>query len=132
MINILLASHSKKVAEGLREILVQMAPDVNIQVSGGDNEGNIGSNFEEINEIINKYATDDGLVIFFDLGSSMLNCQMAIDMLDEEKKSKVYLSGTPIVETSVQVAVSASAGQTLEEIIEYLENYPVNKLDNLN
>lgn len=132
MINILLASHSKKVAEGLREILVQMAPDVNIQVSGGDNEGNIGSNFEEINEIINKYATDDGLVIFFDLGSSMLNCQMAIDMLDEEKKSKVYLSGTPIVETSVQVAVSASAGQTLEEAIEYLENYPVNKLDNLN
>lgn len=123
MINILLASHSKKVAEGLREILVQMAPDVNIQVSGGDNEGNIGSNFEEINEIINKYATDDGLVIFFDLGSSMLNCQMAIDMLDEEKKSKVYLSGTPIVETSVQVAVSASAGQTLEETIEYLENY---------
>lgn len=132
MINILLASHSKKVAEGLREILVQMAPDVNIQVSGGDNEGNIGSNFEEINEIINKYATDDGMVIFFDLGSSMLNCQMAIDMLDEEKKSKVYLSGTPIVETSVQVAVSASAGQTLEEAIEYLENYPVNKLDNLN
>ena len=132
MINILLASHSNKVAEGLREILVQMAPDVNIQVSGGDNEGNIGSNFEEINEIINKYATDDGLVIFFDLGSSMLNCQMAIDMLDEEKKSKVYLSGTPIVETSVQVAVNASAGQTLEETIEYLENYPVNKLDNLN
>ena len=131
MINILLASHSKIVAEGLREILIQMAPDVNIQVSGGDNEGNIGSNFEEINEIINKYATDDGLVIFFDLGSSMLNCQMAIDMLDEEKKSKVYLSGTPIVETSVQVAVSASAGQTLEETIEYLENYPVNKLDNL-
>ena len=132
MINILLASHSKKVAEGLREILIQMAPDVNIQVSGGDNEGNIGSNFEEINEIINKYATDDGLVIFFDLGSSMLNCQMAIDILDEEKKSKVYLSGTPIVETSVQVAVSASAGQTLEEATEYLENYPVNKLDNLN
>lgn len=131
MINILLASHSKKVAEGLREILVQMAPDINIQVSGGDNEGNIGSNFEEINEIINKYSTDDGLVIFFDLGSSMLNCQMAIDMLDEEKKSKVYLSGTPIVETSVQVAVNASAGQTLEETIEYLENYPVNKLDNL-
>ena len=31
MINILLASHSRKVVEGLREILVQMAPDVNIQ-----------------------------------------------------------------------------------------------------
>lgn len=131
MISILLTSHSRKVVEGLKEILVQMAPGVNIQISGGDNEGNLGSNFEEINEIINKYATGDGLVVFFDLGSSMLNCQMAIDMLDEEKKSKVYLSGTPLIETSVQVAVSASVEQTLEETIEYLENFPVNKLDNL-
>ncbi|MDU6181132.1 PTS-dependent dihydroxyacetone kinase phosphotransferase subunit DhaM [Anaerococcus obesiensis] len=130
MINILIASHSKKLAEGLREILIQMAPNVNILVSGGDKDGNIGSNFDEINQIINEYATNDGLVIFFDLGSSMMNCQMAIDMLDDEKKSKVYLAGTPIVETSVQIAVEASAGQSLEKIVEYLKEYPVNKLEN--
>lgn len=129
MINILIASHSKKLAEGLREILIQMAPNVNILVSGGDKDGNIGSNFDEINQIINEYSTD-GLVIFFDLGSSMMNCQMAIDMLDDEKKSKVYLAGTPIVETSVQIAVEASAGQSLEKIVEYLNEYPVNKLEN--
>lgn len=129
MINILIASHSKKLAEGLREILIQMAPNLNILVSGGDKDGNIGSNFDEINEIINEYYTD-GLVIFFDLGSSMMNCQMAIDMLDDEKKSKVYLAGTPIVETSVQVAVEASAGQSLEKIVKYLNEYPVNKLEN--
>ncbi|MDU7649589.1 MAG: dihydroxyacetone kinase phosphoryl donor subunit DhaM [Anaerococcus vaginalis] len=130
MINILIASHSKKLAEGLREILIQMAPNVNILVSGGDKDGNNGSNFDEINQIINEYATNDGLVIFFDLGSSMMNCQMAIDMLDDEKKSKVYLAGTPIVETSVQIAVEASAGQSLEKIVEYLNEYPVNKLEN--
>lgn len=107
-----------------------MAPNVNILTSGGDKDGDIGSNFEEINEIINEYAKDDGLIIFFDLGSSMLNCQMAIDMLDEEKKSKVYLAGTPLIETSVQVAVNASTGETLDEIISYLETYPVNKLNN--
>lgn len=130
MINILIASHSKKLAEGLREILIQMAPNLNILVSGGDKDGNIGSNFDEINEIINEYTINDGLVIFFDLGSSMMNCQMAIDMLDDEKKSKVYLAGTPIVETSVQIAVEASAGQSLEKIVEYLKEYPVNKLEN--
>ncbi len=129
MINLLIASHSKKLAEGLREILIQMAPNVNILISGGDKDGNIGSNFDEINQIINEYSTD-GLVIFFDLGSSMMNCQMAIDMLDDEKKSKVYLAGTPIVETSVQIAVEASAGQSLEKIVEYLNEYPVNKLEN--
>ena len=131
MVNILLVSHSKKLAEGLREILIQMAPGVEIITSGGDNDGNIGSNFDEINELIGKYAKDDGLVVFFDLGSSMLNCQMAIDMLDEEKKSKVYLAGTPLIETSVQTAVNASAGQSLDEIASYLKTYPVNKLDNL-
>lgn len=130
MINILIASHSKKLAEGLREILIQMAPNLNILVSGGDKDENIGSNFDEINQIINEYAINDGLVIFFDLGSSMMNCQMAIDMLDDEKKSKVYLAGTPIVETSVQVAVEASAGQSLDEIVKYLNEYPVNKLEN--
>lgn len=131
MVNILLVSHSKKLAEGLREILIQMAPGVEIITSGGDNDGNIGSNFDEINELIGKYAKDEGLVVFFDLGSSMLNCQMAIDMLDEEKKSKVYLAGTPLIETSVQTAVNASAGQSLDEIASYLKTYPVNKLDNL-
>lgn len=130
MINILIASHSKKLAEGLKEILIQMAPNVNILVSGGDKDGNIGSNFDEINQIINEYATNDGLIIFFDLGSSMMNCQMAIDMLDDEKKSKVYLAGTPIVETSVQIAVEASAGQSLDEIVKYLNEYSVNKLEN--
>lgn len=129
MVNILLASHSKKLAQGLKDIISQMAGNVNIEASGGDKDGNIGSNFEQIQELINKLATDDGLVIFFDLGSSMMNCQMAIDMLDEEKKSKVYLAGTPMLETSIQIAVEASAGKSLEEVKQYLKDYPVNKLD---
>lgn len=129
MVNILLASHSNKLAQGLKDIISQMAGNVNIEASGGDKDGNIGSNFEQIQELINKLATDDGLVIFFDLGSSMMNCQMAIDMLDEEKKSKVYLAGTPMLETSIQIAVEASAGKSLEEVKQYLKDYPVNKLD---
>ena len=129
MVNILLASHSKKLAQGLKDIITQMAENVNIEASGGDKEGNIGSNFEEIQELITKLATDEGLVIFFDLGSSMMNCQMAIDMLDEEKKSKVYLAGTPMLETSIQIAVEASAGKSLKEVKKYLKDYPVNKLN---
>ena len=39
-------------------------------------------------------------------------------------------AGTPIVETSVQIAVEASAGQSLDEIVKYLNEYPVNKLEN--
>lgn len=130
MLKIMLTSHSRKLVEGLKEILLQIAPDIEILISGGDKDGNIGSNFDEIFSIMNENAKDEGLIVFFDLGSSMLNCQMAIDMLDNEKKKKVYLTGTPIVETSVQVAVDVSAGQSLAEIKEYIETYPKNKLDN--
>lgn len=128
MVNILLTSHSRKLVEGLKDILKQMAPDVDIFISGGDKEGNIGSNFDEIYKLMSENISEEGLVVFFDLGSSMMNCQMALDMLDEDKKEKVYLSGTPIVETSVQATVNASAGQTLEEIKSYLESYPKSKI----
>ena len=50
MINILIASHSHKLAEGLKELVGQMAADVNIEYSGGTEDGELGSNFEEINE----------------------------------------------------------------------------------
>lgn len=129
MVNLMLISHSRKLVEGLKDILLQMAPNINIIISGGDIEGNIGSNFDEIYKLINENINEDGLVIFFDLGSSMLNSQMAIDMLDEDKKNKVYLTGTPMVETSVQVAVNISAGQTLDEIKSYLKSYPKSKFN---
>lgn len=129
MINILLTSHSKKLAQGLKEIMEQMAPDVLIDYSGGTSDGQIGSNFDEISEKINKLSEGDGLVVFFDLGSSMMNCQMAIDFLDDDRKSKVILAGTAYVESSIQIAVNISAGQSLDDIREFIDTYPINKLD---
>ena len=129
MVNILLASHSKKLVEGLQEIIVQMTPDLNLRISGGDVDGNLGSNFEEIFSIIDELSNDDGLIIFFDLGSSMMNCQMAIEMLDDSKKSKVFLSGAPMIESSVQIAVEAASGSSFDELIEVLDSFQYNKLD---
>lgn len=129
MVNILLASHSKKLVEGLQEIIVQMTPDLNLRISGGDVDGNLGSNFEEIFSIIDELSNDDGLIIFFDLGSSMMNCQMAIEMIDDSKKSKVFLSGAPMIESSVQIAVEAASGSSFDELIEVLDSFKYNKLD---
>lgn len=129
MVNILLASHSKKLVEGLREIITQMTPNINLKISGGDIDGNLGSNFEEIYKIIDELSSDDGLIIFFDLGSSMMNCQMAIEMLDIDKRSKVYLSGAPMIEYSVQTAVEASTGARFDDLVETLEAIQFNKLN---
>ena len=127
MINILIASHSHKLAEGLKELVSQMASDVNIEYSGGTEDGELGSNFEEINEKMTRLA-EDGVVVFFDLGSSMMNCEMAYDMLDDDLKEKVLLAGSPLVESSVEIAVTIDENTTLEKIKDQVASYSLNKL----
>lgn len=128
MINILLASHSHDLAKGLRDLVAQMATDVRIDYSGGTEDGELGSNFEEINEKMTELAPD-GLVVFFDLGSSMFNVQTAYDMLDDDLKEKVIIAGSPLVESSVQIAVTITEDTKLDDIREQLKDYNMNKLD---
>lgn len=128
MINILIASHSHKLAEGLTELVGQMADGVNIEYSGGTEDGELGSNFEEINEKMTRLA-EDGLVVFFDLGSSMMNCETAYEMLDDDLKEKVVLAGSPLVESSVQIGVSIDENTELDDIKNMISKYNLNKLD---
>lgn len=128
MINILIASHSHKLAEGLTELVGQMAGGVNIEYSGGTEDGELGSNFEEINEKMTRLA-EDGLVVFFDLGSSMMNCETAYEMLDDDLKEKVVLAGSPLVESSVQISVSIDENTELDDIKNMISKYNLNKLD---
>ena len=128
MINILIASHSHKLAEGLTELVGQMAGGVNIEYSGGTEDGELGSNFEEINEKMTRLA-EDGLVVFFDLGSSMMKCETAYEMLDDDLKEKVVLAGSPLVESSVQIGVSIDENTELDDIKNMISKYNLNKLD---
>lgn len=127
MVNVLLLSHSKKLAKGLKEVISQMAADVNIETSGGTDTGDIGSNFDEIKEKIDRLSkTQDGVVVLFDAGSSMLNAQMAIDMLDDS--SKVILADTAMVEGALQIAVMAQSGQTLDDMRNFIDDNRMHKL----
>lgn len=127
MINILITSHSNKLAQGLAELISQMAANVRIEYSGGTEDGELGSNFEEINQKMTELA-EDGLVVFFDLGSSMMNCQMAYDMLDENLKEKVIIAGSPLVESAFEIAIDINEDTKLEEIKEKIASYHMNKL----
>lgn len=127
MINILIASHSQKLAQGLSEVVGQMAKYVTIEYSGGTDDGELGSNFEEIFEKMNRLA-EDGLVVFFDLGSSMMNCETAYDMLEDDLKEKVLLARSPMVESSVEIAVSIDENTSIDQIKEQVASYGLNKL----
>lgn len=94
MTQIVLVSHSDKIAEGTQELLAQMAQDVNVVAIGGI-EGEIGTSF--------------------DIGSSEMNLDMAIEMYTGIHR--IEKVDAPIVEGSFIAAVALSTGQTIDEAI---------------
>ncbi|MCR2044222.1 dihydroxyacetone kinase phosphoryl donor subunit DhaM [Anaerosalibacter massiliensis] len=116
MVGIVIVSHSSKISEGVVELSSQMAGDVKVLSAGGTDDGRIGTDAIKIKESIEKANDGDGVLVFADLGSAVMNAQLAIDMLDEDLQKKVLIANGPIVEGAVVAAVQASIGNNLEEV----------------
>lgn len=128
MTSLLLLSHSQRLAEGLKELLEQVAPSVIIETSGGTADGELGSNFEEIYEKMNRLAKVGNVAVLFDIGSSMLNAVTALDMMDEEETGKISLFDCPMIESGMEIAVMAECGENFEKIKEYASSTSLRKL----
>ena len=91
-------------------------------INGSGTTGNhLGSDPMIIKEAIENAYSEDGVLIFGDIGSSILNSEMAIEFLDEEyNRSKIKIADAPIVEGTL-IAMSINDGKTsLEDILEEL------------
>lgn len=120
MVNLVIVSHSAKLAGGVAEILSQMAQGgCQIAVAGGidDAENPIGTDAVKIMQAIESVFTPDGVILFVDLGSAILSAQTAIDLLEPEMADKVVISYAPLVEGAFAAVVAASAGDRLEDIL---------------
>lgn len=120
MVNLVIVSHSAKLAEGVGEILSQMAQGgCKIALAGGieDAENPIGTDAVKIMQAIESVFTPDGVILFVDLGSAILSAQTAIDLLEPEMADKVVISYAPLVEGAFAAVVAASAGDSLEDIL---------------
>ena len=127
MVGLVIVSHSNKLAEGVREVASQMASEVNIECAGGTYDGSLGTDIEKIKEAIRNAYSDDGVVILFDLGSSMMNTEMAIEFLDENLRKNIRMLDAPLVEGAVVAAVDSSIGKSLEEIVDELNKMRISK-----
>jgi dihydroxyacetone kinase DhaKLM complex PTS-EIIA-like component DhaM len=79
--NLLLVSHSQKVTDGLKELIEEMniSEDTKIYSLGGTRDGGIGSDVTRITDIIEASDSDTHFLAFADLGSAVLNVEMALD-----------------------------------------------------
>jgi len=120
MVGIVIVSHSKKAAEGIYELAMQMAGDnKKIVACGGMEDGSIGTDATRIMTAIEEANDGDGVLILADLGSGILSAQTAIDLLEEP--IEVEIADAPILEGAISAAVQASFGSTLQEVVEAAE-----------
>ena len=124
MVGIVIVSHSKKLAHEIIELCNEMKKYDFPVINGSGTTGNhLGSDPMIIKEAIENAYSEDGVLIFGDIGSSILNSEMAIEFLDEEyNRSKIKIADAPIVEGTL-IAMSINDGKTsLEDILEELKD----------
>jgi len=114
-VGIVIVSHSSKVAEGAADMVRQMVGDtVPLAFTGGNSEGGLGTDVAKIIEAIDSAWSEAGVAVLIDLVGAETNTEMAIEMLEEERQSRVVICNAPIVEGAVIAATEASGGSPLD------------------
>jgi len=116
-VGIVIVSHSPDVARGTADMVRQMVGDeVPLSFCGGNSDGGLGTSVEKIIKAIDEAWSDKGVAILVDLGGAETNSEMAIEMLDAKRQSKVVVCNAPIVEGAVMAATEAWGGASLEDV----------------
>ncbi len=119
MIGLVIVSHSAKLAEGVAELARGMAgPDVQIATAGGLDTPThaLGTDAALILQAIEQVYSNDGVLVLMDLGSAILSAEMAVEMLDAEKRTHIALCDAPLVEGAIAAAVQARLGSPLAQV----------------
>lgn len=122
MVSLILVSHSRQLAEGLADLVRQVAGEVPVAPVGGTADGRLGTDATAIVEAVEAVYSDDGVVLLMDLGSSVMAAETALELLPPERSARVRLSRAPLVEGAVAAGVEARIGGSLESVLEAAES----------
>ena len=118
MVGIVIVSHSQKVAEGIRDMALQMSnPEQRIVAAGGTDNGKIGTDVMKISEAIIAANAGDGVVVIVDLGSAVMSTDTALEFFDEKTRDQVKIADAPILEGAISATVEASLGSPLATVL---------------
>ena len=111
----LLVSHVEEIADGLARLLDQVASDVTIRTAGGTEDGEIGTSFDKISNVLNEIE-EKTVLAFYDLGSAKMNLEMAEEFSDK----KIILYDVSFIEGAYVTASLLQADVDLIAIEEQL------------
>jgi phosphoenolpyruvate---glycerone phosphotransferase subunit DhaM len=121
LVGLVLISHSSSIADGLRDMVLQVAgSDVPVGTAGGTDDGRLGTSAPRIAAAIRSTleGAADGILILLDLGSAALSLELALEEFDADERARLRVSEAPLVEGAVLAAVQAGVGATLDEVAE--------------
>ena len=122
-IGVVLVSHSELIALGLRDLVNEMNDgSVPVVAAGGAEGGRIGTSAMKIQEAIESIADCDHILIYCDLGSSIMSAETAMELVDEDLAAKCRLVDAPIVEGALAGVVIASGSGKVEDATQATEN----------
>ncbi len=128
MVGIVLVSHSYALAEGAKELSRTMAgAELKIAAAGGLDDDSavdkhtLGTDPMKILAAIQEVYSEDGVLIFVDMGSALLSSDLALQFLSEEEQKHVFISDAPFIEGAVTAAVQARMNTPLPQILKELK-----------
>jgi dihydroxyacetone kinase phosphotransfer subunit len=116
-VSLVIVSHSADVARGTAEMVRQMVgEEVKVAHCGGNPDGGLGTDVQKILQAIEQAWSPRGVAILVDLGGAETNSEMAIELLPDDRRDRVVLCNSPIVEGAIMAATEASGGASLAEV----------------
>jgi len=117
LVSVAIVSHSPDVARGTADMVRQMVGDsVAVGHCGGNADGGLGTDVGKIQATLEAVWSEAGVVVLVDLGGAEMNTEMAIEMLDPERRARIAICNAAIVEGAVMAATQASTGSDLEQV----------------
>jgi len=122
-IGMILISHSENIALGLKDLVNEMNDgSVTVVAAGGTSDGRIGTSAIKIQEAIESLEDCDHLLIYADLGSSILSAETALDLVDEDLADRCRIVDCPIVEGALSGMVIAAGSGDVEAAVKASED----------
>ncbi len=135
MFGIVIVSHSRTLAKSLCELAKKLSgKDIPVSYAGGveGKDDAFGTDATDIMDAVEKVYSDEGVIIFADMGSALISSETAIDFIDPDKAENIYISSAPLVEGVLSAAVQCGIGSPLKLSASEAEESLMQKIEYLN
>lgn len=135
MVNIVVVSHSKRLAEGGVELAAQMTHgSVKFAVAAGidDPDNPIGTDPIAVMTAIQEVQDEGDVLVMVDMGSAILSTDLALELLGEAYATRVHVCAAPLVEGTIVAAIVAASTGDIRQVMAEAHQALVAKYHQLN